>query len=742
MQRIINVSNRLPVTIGEDIQKSAGGLVSAMDGVIGQDLALEWIGWPGGSIEDADRQRELADRLKNDFGFTPVFLTEEEIALYYTGYSNASLWPVLHYMPNIMAYESAWWEAYLAVNERFAEVVVEAADNEDLIWIHDYHLMLLPMLLRQRNPRLRIGFFLHTPFPSYEVFRCHPQRTQLLQGLLGADLIGFHTFSYLRHFRSAVLRLLGIEPEMNHVPHDQWTTRIGVYPIGINAAKFEAQLATPEHRAQLAEYREVYKDKRIVLSVERADYTKGIVHRLAAIDRFLEHCEDRSRLCFLMISVPSRGEVQAYQDLRAEVEQLVGKINGRHATVDNVPVHFIFQSVTFSQLCALYSLADVLMATPLIDGMNLVAKEYIACKEQENGVLILSEFAGAAQELFDAVIVNPYDVDAVAVRIDEALRLPTQSQTGHMQRMRARVLRNDSRHWAGTFISDLASHAQDEVGPIEGRTGVLEILAAVRSCKERCALFLAYDGTLREFEARADAASPTPGIRDLLMRLSRCDHVDSFLISGRGQQDLAQWFGDYRVALVAEHGYRYRPAGGTSFIEVFPGLDLSWKDQVLPILRQHEDSTPGSLVEEKLSSVVWHYRRSDPEFGRWKAHQLVAELSEVASNLPVEVHHGKAIVEVTSMQVNKGQAMVKLLSEADCHLVLCAGDDQTDESMFSSGLPNLVSIKVGAGQTSAKYRVRNTSEFQQLLSRIVEVFEQSPPVDRPSVRIPPKPASR
>jgi trehalose 6-phosphate synthase/phosphatase len=725
MQRIINVSNRLPVTIGEDIQKSSGGLISAMEGVTGQDLALEWIGWPGGSIEVADRQRELTATLKKDFGFTPVFLTDEEIELYYDGYSNASLWPVLHYMPNIMAYESHWWDTYLAVNERFAEVVVETADDTDLIWIHDYHLMLLPMLLRQRNPSLRIGFFLHTPFPSYEVFRCHPQRTQLLQGLLGADLIGFHTFSYLRHFRSAVLRLLGVEAEMNHVPHEQWLTRIGVYPIGIHAAKFEKQIASPEHQAQLAEYRDVYKDKQIVLSVERADYTKGIIHRLAAIDRYLERCEDHSRISFLMISVPSRGDVPAYQDLRAEVEQLVGKINGRHATVDNVPVHFIFQSVTFTQLCALYSLADVLIATPLIDGMNLVAKEYIACKKEEDGVLILSEFAGAAQELFDAVIVNPYDVDAVADRLDEALRQPPQARKGHMQRMRTRVLRNDARRWAGSFISDLASHAQEEVGPIEGRAGVLEILATMRSCTKRLALFLAYDGTLREFEARADAAAPTPGIRDLLTRLSRIEHVDTFLISGRSQRDLERWFGDYPVTLLAEHGFCCRRVGESSFTELFPDLDLSWKEQVLPILRHHEDSTPGSLVEEKRSSVVWHYRRSDPEFGRWKAHQLAAELSEVASNLPVEVHHGKAIIEVTSIQVNKGQMMAKLLSEADYGLVLCAGDDQTDESMFACGLPNVISIKVGPGQTCAKYRVRSTSEFQQLISRIAEIFEQS-----------------
>ena len=282
---------------------------------------------------------------------------------------SASLWPLLHYMSTYSRYEKGWFETYRKVNEYFAKVVLTLATPEDLVWVHDYHLMLLPELLRRENPKLNIGFFLHTPFPSYELFRCHPDREALLKGVLGADLIGFHTYGYLRHFRSTALRVLGLESEVNCIAHDNQKTHVGVYPIGIDSDKFTQTLHSMEYQKYLMDYRETYRDRKVILGVERLDYTKGIPRRLDAIEQFLARSKRREDVVFILVAVPSRGEVREYRELLELVEGKVGRINGKYATVKNIPIHFMYRALSFSELCALYSLADVAMVTPLIDGI-------------------------------------------------------------------------------------------------------------------------------------------------------------------------------------------------------------------------------------------------------------------------------------------------------------------------------------------------------------------------------------
>ncbi|HEV3410559.1 MAG TPA: trehalose-6-phosphate synthase, partial [Chthoniobacterales bacterium] len=367
---VINVSNRLPVTVGEKITKSSGGLVAALGGLARDEYDLRWVGWPGGVI-DASRQHKVDEILQGKHGCIPVFLSAEEAAGHYEGFSNSSIWPLLHYMPNFMRYDPAWWEDYQAANQRFTDKVIEIAKPGDLVWVHDYQLMLMPAMLNARMPELKIGFFLHTPFPSFETFRCHPKRRELVAGMLGADLIGFHTFGYMRHFRSTVLRLLGLESEITRIRDEQGhVTTMGVFPIGINARKFDERLDTPEFARRRDELSAGDAGKRVVLSVERMDYTKGILHRLDAIEHFLAEAEDRDAIKFIFISVPSREEVEEYQELRAEVEARVGRINGEYATLRNSPIRFIHGSVNFTDLCALYATAEIGLVTPLIDGMN------------------------------------------------------------------------------------------------------------------------------------------------------------------------------------------------------------------------------------------------------------------------------------------------------------------------------------------------------------------------------------
>jgi len=725
MRTLINVSNRLPVTIGKTIEKSSGGLVYAMEG-LGRHYDLKWIGWAGGVVNDPSKGKKIADELFEKFKYIPIFLGKKEAEEFYTGFSNSSLWPLLHYMSPFARYEGSWWTSYQKVNHIFADTVLDSAGTDDVVWIHDYHLMLLPAMLRERRPDLKIGFFLHTPFPSYELFRCHPNREELLKGLLGANLIGFHTFGYMRHFRSTVLRILGLESEIDFISHESNNTAIGTYPIGINSEKFIHEIQSDGYFKYLSEYQEIYQNKKVVLSVERLDYTKGTERRLDAIEQYLNETDQRDDIVFIFINIPSRESVEEYQNLLENLQAKVSGINGKYATIKNVPIHFMHKSITFRELCALYSLADVAMVTPLIDGMNLVAKEYLACQRDNNGVLILSEFAGAAQELPYAFVVNPYNIDGVAQTLKAALSLSEEEKQKMVGPMKQRVIKYDARYWADAFIGDLAAgRDMDDVF-----ADAKEIsLGALRSFFEarKMAFFLDYDGTLAELKKKPSDALPDEEIRDLFSCLEAGKHFDVYIISGRKKEDMEQWFARYDFNLIAEHGYFYKKRNSADWVVFDPKADLSWKDQIIDIFEHYAGMTPGSFVEEKTSSVVWHYRNSDPEFGSWKANQLAVELYEMLSNLPVEIRHGKKIVEVSSNQVNKGMVLEHFMYVNQYDGVICAGDDETDESMFRTKDDSIFSIHVGNNpKTAAKFRIANPKAFRNYLMNCLEKLIPEP----------------
>ncbi|CAN5556974.1 bifunctional alpha,alpha-trehalose-phosphate synthase (UDP-forming)/trehalose-phosphatase [soil metagenome] len=715
---LFNVSNRLPVTVGEQITKSSGGLVAALEGLSTAEYDLKWIGWPGDAIPDRARQQEVEKVLTEEHGCVPVFMSEEEAAGHYEGFSNSSVWPLLHYMANYMRYDPAWWHQYHVVNQRFADQVLQMAQPGDLVWVHDYQLMLVPSMLHERMPELKIGFFLHTPFPSFETFRCHPKSRELVTGILGANLIGFHTFGYMRHFRSTVLRLLGIESDITRIRSDDGHTSVmGVFPIGINAKKFTETLDSPEFAERDAELNAWNAGKRVVLSVERMDYTKGILHRLDAIERFLAECEDRDGIKFIFVSVPSREEVEEYKELRAETEARIGRINGKYATISSSPIRFIHGSVNFIDLCALYATADVAMVTPLIDGMNLVAKEYLACQRARHGVLILSEFAGAAEELSNALLVNPYDAQSVARTLTEALTIPEDERRASNEPMRERVMKFDAQHWARAFIEQLNATTPGTMTSFDRPENAATQLAEALSEGKRIALFLDYDGTLREIERDARAARPTPELNELLDVIAARENVDVTIISGRTPEDLEAWFGGRDIGLIAEHGAAARRPGTREWEQLHRNVNYDWKDEILSVLRLYEQSTPGSFVEEKRTSLVWHHRNTDPEFGTWKANELMHELGTMLANEPVKIRHGRKIVEVTAEQISKGVTVRRLLSEKQYDFFLCAGDDQTDESMFEIESPGFVSIKIGNAPSRARYRLRDPATFRAFLLR-------------------------
>jgi trehalose 6-phosphate synthase/phosphatase len=717
--RIINVSNRLPVRIdGDRLVKSSGGLVSALEGVQ-DDFELKWIGWPGGAAEEHHRA-ELTDRLNAEFGYLPIFLSEEEIADFYHGFSNSSLWPLLHYNQTYFNYQHHWWLAYERINACFADAVCDAAEEGDLVWVHDYHLMLLPKMLRERRPDLRVGFFLHTPFPSYEIFRCHPKRQELLEGLLGADLVGFHTFGYLRHFRSAALRLTGSESDVYTIRHNDAETHIGVFPIGMNWSGFAQELGSEGFNACKERLNHDYKDKRIVLNVERLDYSKGIPQKLEAIEKYLEYNPDRrDDVVFILIAVPSREDVGEYATLKENIELAVSRINGQYATISNIPVHFINRGVKFEELCALYAISDVAMVTPLVDGMNLVAKEYVACQEDHGGVLILSEFAGAAQELFNAVMVNPYDIDGMAWAVGEALDMDDQHKRELMEPMRRLVIENDSKWWAkryiDTLVRDTAAPQRDEVKRLD-----FAELDAFKPSPKKKALFLDYDGTLRGFTVDPAKATPQPRLVEILDKLSQRDDLDIYVVSGRKADFLQKHLGRFGFTLVGEHGYTFTKPGHEP--ELLNGdADLEWMATVREVFDLYAASTPGTHVEQKRSALVWHYRAADPEFGQWKAIELIGHLKEAIANVPAAIAHGKKIVEVCSQQINKGMAVERFIHEHDYDAVLCIGDDQTDETMHRHRKSGALTIKVGPGTTDAEYRLPGPDQVHDMLAAIAEM---------------------
>ena len=727
MAKRIIVSNRLPIRIEPDgsARRTEGGLASALDGA-GLDGRCLWVGWPGGNAESFDDLEAVEARLTAD-GVIPVFLSQEELDGYYEGYANSTLWPLMHYMVERARFSRDWWHSYRQVNRKFADAILKVAAKDDQVWIHDYHLFLLPAMLRGHGMGLKIGFFLHTPFCSSEIFRVLPDRAELLKGVLGADVIGFHTYNYLRHFRSALLQVLGWETEMEGMWHDGREVRMGVYPIGHNHAGFERAIRHPEFPATLARNRDDLAGKRMILNVERLDYTKGLPEKLGAMRRFLEtHPDKRDDVLFVLIAVPSRQGVREYDDLTEQVQREVGAINGEFGRVGHMPVQFLHRGFPIEDLAAFYMLSEICLVTPLRDGMNLVAKEFLDCQRDDSrtrpGVLILSEFAGAAHELSHAIQVNPYDVDQVANAINRALEMPDDERRARIHAMQGRLRKQDSGAWARRFLKDL-----EKVPPPEKRVEIMELrpLAVELAMKVRergsLGLFLDYDGTLRDFEDVPDHAVPDPELPGLLRDLAACEGVSIALVSGRTPDFLEKHLGGLGVTLVGEHGYRWLDGGAGSWELFNPHVNTEWKAAIREHLEQASLLTPGTHVEEKQSALVWHYRKADPQFGLWRARGLLEELTSMAANLPVTVHHGQKIVEISSLQVSKGAAVEHLLRLWDCRIAMVAGDDQTDETMITLAPEGVdfLSVKVGIGPT----RAGNRTDLSGMRAFLVELLE-------------------
>jgi len=562
MSRLLIVSNRLPVSITKrgrnlSFQPSAGGLATGLSSFCSSHDSL-WFGWPGISKDILSKKQRLqiTQSLKKR-SCCPVFLSAKEVRNYYQGFSNKTIWPLFHYFQFYTIYENRYWQAYKRVNKDFCEAVLKRAKSGDCIWIHDYQLMLLPALIREKLPDAKIGFFLHIPFPSFELFRFLPWREEILRGLLGADLIGFHTYDYVRHFLSSAARIIGVEHSMGLVAMDNRILKVDAFPMGIDYEKFSTAPEDSKVRKNLETIRKKVGDRKIIISIDRLDYTKGIIQRIEAFDLFLlQNPQYKEKVTLIVLAVPSRTGVERYIELRQRLESLVGRINGEHGTIGWVPIWYLYRFVPFERLVALYNIADVALVTPLRDGMNLIAKEFIATKRNGKGVLILSEMAGAVSELGEAVVVNAHNKAAIIEAIKKALEMPVEEQVERNRLMQSRLSRYNVTRWAQDFKQTLidVKKTQQKLSVRYLNESLKEqIIRKFKKSSKRLFL-LDYDGTLVGFAGRPKQAGPDAGLLKLLRAISRDRKNNVVIISGRDKTTLETWIGKLDVSLVAEHG--------------------------------------------------------------------------------------------------------------------------------------------------------------------------------------------
>jgi trehalose 6-phosphate synthase/phosphatase len=727
MSRLLIVANRLPVTVrsapdGVEVERSTGGLATGLARPHEQSGGL-WIGWSGATEElTAAQQAELDGQLAA-MRLVAVPLSSEQVTRYYEGYSNGVLWPLFHYLLDQVPLQASDWDAYVEVNQRFADVVAEQYRPDDMVWVHDYQLLLVPGLLRRRLPDARIGFFLHIPFPSEELFRTLPARRQLLEGMLGADLVGFHTPTYLRHFATALTDILGLTVDIDRVQLPGREVRLGVFPMGIDAGAFQALAKDPAVEAE-AEALRGDGSVRILVGVDRLDYTKGIPRRLLTYERMLQtHPELREKVRLVQVAVPSRTGVEAYQEFRSLVDGLVGRINGAFGTPRWVPVHYIFRGLSAPDLVALYRAADVMLVTPLRDGMNLVAKEFIASRPDGDGVLVLSEFAGAAWELPEALQVNPYDTDATAEVFFRALTMDPDERRARLAPLRQRVATFDVHSWVSAFLDQLdrvTGPAVRVVSPTGNEVALRAELGRALERNDELLLLLDYDGTLVPFTATPELARPDAGLVRLLRSLASRADTEVHIVSGRSREALEQWVGSLPIWLHAEHGFWSRPPGHAEWT---PAADIhgSWREPVLAILRDITARTPGSLIEVKAVAIAWHYRLADLETGARRANELRIHLNQLLSNQPVEILAGNRVLEIRPYGVHKGKIIPPMSSEREARTtVLAIGDDRTDEDLFASLPPEAISARVGPGATKARFRLEGTAAVRDLLQMLAD----------------------
>ncbi len=728
--RLIIISNRLPFTISKSegeftFNPSSGGLASGL-GTYLESLTNEyiWVGWPGTIEANKNEKKEIKKLILKKYNAYPIFIDEKYQETFYEGFCNDTIWPLFHYFPSYTNYIEQNWNDYKEVNNIFCQELLEILEPDDTIWVHDYHLMLLPGLLREKLPDTAVGFFLHIPFPSYEMFRLLPKEwaKEILKGLLGADLIGFHTYDYTQFFLHSVQRILGCEHNIGRIIYEDRVIKADTFPMGIDFHKFFTYTDNKKVKKEREKAKESISDYKVILSIDRLDYTKGIVNRLQGYYLFLKNNQEYlKKVILVMIVVPSRTGVEQYQIMKKQIDELVSTINSELGSIGWTPILYLYQAFSFYQLIALYSLCDICLVTPLRDGMNLVAKEYIACRNNQHGVLILSEMAGASRELGEAIIVNPNHKEEIAKALKSAVKMPEDEQITRLQTMQERIASYDVTRWGNDFIEQLLAIKKQQE---KFKTKLLNYYMIQRilhkfSNSPKKIIFLDYDGTLVPFVVNPKMAIPDSELLSLISKISKLPNTEVVIISGRDKETLGKFFGDLDIGIIAEHGV-WLKGKGEDWSMLKP-LHSEWKKQLLPILKVYVDRLPGAFIEEKEFSLVWHFRKAEQELASQRSKELMDDLVGLTSNIDVQILQGNKVIEIRNSGVNKGIASMHWVSEKKYDFILAIGDDWTDEDLFQALPETAYTIKVGISSSYARFNLTSYIAVRSLLEEFNKV---------------------
>jgi trehalose 6-phosphate synthase/phosphatase len=743
-ERLLIVSNRLPVQLDEHdglpvFVPSAGGLVSSIKSYLNSKInslgtnpsqLTLWIGSLDISLKKYERNNLVSQLPHEDIALHPVFLPSKTRDKHYNGFCNDTIWPLFHYFPSYARYKDEYFEHYIKANQQFCIELEKVYQPGDIIWIHDYHLMLLPSMIRAKYPNAIIGFFLHIPFPSFELFRMLPGawRTAILDGLIGADLIGFHTSSYVQYFLKSVKQLLGYETSHRSVISPDRTVAVDVFPVGIDFKKFNSVITQSDVLLERDRLRKRMEETQLVISIDRLDYTKGILNRLEAFELFFQQNPAYiGKVTFLLVVVPSRDIIVKYKELKESIEGTVSRINGRLGSMEWIPIIYQYKSVDFIQLTALYAAADVALVTPIRDGMNLVAKEFVASRRDKRGVLILSEGAGAANELGEALIVNPTDRREIAHAIHAALNMPLKEQMTRITFMQKRLENYDVVKWADEFLAALREARREQENlkvKILHSEDEKKLQNQYSDAHERLIL-LDYDGTLAPIERYPHLATPNADLLDLLKKLISDQRNTVVITSGRNKDELQEWFGDLDIDLIAEHG-AYSKSKGLHW-ELVPHLNTDWKAMILQVMNEYADRCPGSFVEEKELSVAWHFRNADNELGFMRSRELHSRLTELGTHFGFQVMEGRKLIEAKPRGVDKGTSSLQWINKKKWGFILAVGDDRTDEDLFRVIPDHAFSLRVGLIQSLARYNISGQREVIRLLNNLAyQNFNRTP----------------
>ncbi|XWS70904.1 hypothetical protein CRYUN_Cryun03dG0090200 [Craigia yunnanensis] len=790
-KRVIIVSNHLPLRASRDsvsnewrFEFDENNLLAQLKDAFPPDTEVRYVGTLKADIDVAD-QDEVAQVLHEKFSSETIFLPVDTQNKFYHGFCKHYLWPLFHYMmprtgSDEVRFDRSQWQAYVSANKKFADKVLEVTDrddeDEDHVWVHDYHLMALPTFLRRRSKRVKLGFFLHSPFPSSDIYKILPVRDDILRALLNCDLIGFHTFDYARHFLSSCRRILGLHSESNrgHIALEYYgrTVTIKILPAGIHMGQLESVMSEESTVRKAKELKEKYEGKIMMVGVDDLDLFKGITQKFSAMGELLETNQElRGKVVLVQITNPARSLGRDVQEVLDEANSIANEVNKKYGEPGYEPIVFIKGPVTTQEKLAYYAIAEYSVVTPVRDGMNLVPYKYTVCRQScpvldealgvdensplKNSVIIVSEFIGCSPSLSGAIRVNPWNISEMANAMYSAIDLPETEKHLRHEKHYKYISSHDVAYWARSFDQDLERACRDHYHKRYWRIGLglaFRLVAleptfrkllgdTLNSAYERTnsrLLLLDYDGTM--MPPTSVNKGPSHEVISVLNRL--CDDPKNivFIVSGRDRDTLSKWFSSCeKLGIAAEHGYFTRWTRDSPW-ETYRLMDLSWKEVVEPIMQLYMEATDGSSIENKESALVWHHQDADPDFGLCQAKELHDHLENVLANEPVVVKRGQQIVEVKPQGLSKGIVVENLISTMRSRgkspdFLLCVGDDRSDEDMFesiarSSANPTLPTIAeifactVGQKPSMAKYYVDDIVEVIGLLRGIAEASAQ------------------